>query len=474
MKFGYDNGPHIKSHDDTTKIMKRLLIALLPIIVFAIYKNGFLPYMNGNTDLFGALKPMIIIMTAVLTSLLTEAIFIYFILKKKHNVINELGQSFAIFPGLFLALVLPINTPLWIIIFGAFVATFIGKLLFGGFGFNIFNPALVGVIFVFASYGTLIATNGGYLNPIEMDAIASATPLSNLVNLHHIGSYSAIVGQYGNIWNYLFGFIPGALGETPKILIIISFLYLTLTKTIKWIIPVTYVMVVFIMAYIIGSIVGIGTWYAVVQILSGGLLFGAVFMATDPVTSPTSRIGQIIFGLGLGLLTVIFRFMTSYPEGVLTAILTMNMLVIIIDKIGARAKFNKKYLYIPLLVIFGLILSISIYIGNNLNNVSKINNDFKIVNVKKVSDKTIYYVTQKGFHGLIEATITFDKTKIIKIDITKQDETLWNMLVSDDYFSRLISGQANLSKVDTVSGATISSNSVKSMIENTIKDFGGR
>lgn len=123
MKFGYDNGPHIKSHDDTTKIMKRLLIALLPIIVFAIYKNGFLPYMNGNTDLFGALKPMIIIMTAVLTSLLTEVIFIYFILKKKHNVINELGQSFAIFPGLFLALVLPINTPLWIIIFGAFVAT---------------------------------------------------------------------------------------------------------------------------------------------------------------------------------------------------------------------------------------------------------------------------------------------------------------------------------------------------------------
>lgn len=474
MKFGYDSGPHIKSTDNTAKIMKRLLLALLPIIIFSIYKNGILPYMDGSTNILGAIKPLMMIIFAILTSVLTELIFIKFILKKKSNVIKELEKSFSIFPGLFLALVMPINSPLWIIILGAFIATFIGKLLFGGFGFNVFNPALVGVVFVFASYGSLIALNGGYLNPSEMDAIASATPLSNLANLNHVGSYSSIVSQYGNIWNYLFGFIPGALGETPKILIIISFIYLAITKTIKWIIPVIYVGVVFIMTYIIGSIMGFDIWYPLVQILSGGLLFGAVFMATDPVTSPTSRTGQILFGLCLGLLTVIFRFTTSFPEGVLTAILTMNMLVIIIDKIGAKASFNKKYLYIPLIIILGLILSTSIYIGKDLSTTSKVDNDYKILDVKKINDETIYNVTQKGFHGLIEAKITFDDTKIIKIDITKQNESLWNMLNDNNYLHNIIEEQSNLSNVDTVSGATITSNSIKSMIDKTVKDFGGR
>lgn len=472
MKFGFDNGPHLKDHDHTSKIMKRLFIALLPIMLFSIYKNGILPYSEGYTDLYGALRPLIMMILGIGTSLVVEYLYIRFILKKEDDIARNLRESYAIFPGLFLVLALPINTPLWLIILGSFVATFIGKLLFGGFGYNVFNPALVGVIFVIASYGVLIVARGGYLNPMELDTIAGATPLSNLSGIDHVGTWSNIVAPFGTLWDSFLGFIPGSLGETSKLLIILSFLYLAFTNVIKWVIPVSYVAVVFIMTYIIGAMNNMDVWYALFHILSGGLLFGAVFMATDPVTSPTTRVGQVLFGLALGLLTVIFRFLTPYPEGVLTAILTMNMLVFIIDRIGAKAKFKALYKYLSVSILVVIILGLSVYIGDALKKpANPVDEKFKIIDVKKSGNKTIYDVTQMGFHGLIKATVTIDNNNIIAINVISQSETYWVQLESVNYLDQLITNQKDLNKVDAYSGATISSNALKSMVRKVLADY---
>ena len=473
MKFGFDNGPHLKDTDHTSKIMMRLFAALLPIIFFAIYKNGIYPYMEGYTNLYGALRPLLMIILGVGTSIITEVIFTYFILKKKDDVLHSLKESYAIFPGLFLVLTLPINTPLWLIILGAFVATFIGKLLFGGFGYNVFNPALVGVIFVIASYGALITSRGGYLNPMEIDTIAGATPLSNLSVAEHLGTWSNIVGHYGSLWSFFLGFIPGSLGETCKLLIVLAFLYLTVTKVIKWVIPVSYVSTVFVMTAIIGGMNNMGVWYPLFNILSGGLLFGAVFMATDPVTSPTTRLGEILFGLGLGLLTVIFRFLTPYPEGVLTSILTMNMLVFILDRIGAKAKFKDMYRYVSISFILLMILGLSIFIGNSIKKGREIPTDdkFKIIDVQTTGNTTVYKVNQKGFHGPIEATVTLQNGKIVTIDVTSQNETYWADMQASNYLGTLINNQTKLDQVDAFSGATISSNAFKSMITKVLADY---
>lgn len=473
MKFGFDNGPHLKDTDKTSKIMTRLFAALLPIIFFAIYKNGIYPYLKGYTDLYGALRPLLMIILGIGTSVITEIAFIYFILKKKDNWLHSLKESFAIFPGLFLVLTLPINTPLWLIVLGSFVATFIGKLLFGGFGYNVFNPALVGVLFVMSSYGALIVSHGGYLNPMEVDTISGATALSHFSVANHLGTWTSIVEPYGSLWSFFFGFIPGSLGETCKLLIILAFIYLSVTKVIKWVIPVSYVITVFFMTSIIGAMNGIDAWYPLFNILSGGLLFGAVFMATDPVTSPTTRIGQVIFGLGLGLLTVLFRYLTPYPEGVYTSILTMNMLVFVLDRIGAKAKFNTIYRYVSIAIIVVVILGSSILIGNSIKPGEKTptNNNFKILSVTKTGHSAIYKVSQKGFHGPIEATVTIQNDIIISIDVTSQNETYWEDMKASDYLGKLIAGQSNVDKVDAFSGATISSNAFKSMITNVLDDY---
>jgi electron transport complex protein RnfD len=363
MNFGFDKGPHLKDTDHTSKIMFRLFIALVPIILFTIYKNGFLPYSEGLTDFYGAVRPILMMVIAIMTSLLIETIYFSFVLKKD-DLVRNLKESYSLFPSLFMVLLLPLNTPLWVVILGSIVTTLVGKMIFGGFGYNIFNPALVGVLFVLVFCNSIIELRGGYLNAMEIGNLTS--PLSSLSNINYVGTFNELVTPFGTIWDMLFGFIPGSLGETSKILIILSFLYLSFTKTIKWIIPTSCIFVVFIMTYIIGYINDVNIWYPAFHILSGGLLFGAIFMATDPVTSPTTRFGQLLFGLGLGLLIVINRFFISFPEGTIIAILTMNMLVFIIDKIGAKAKFNLAYKYVSISLLAVAIVGLSIYFGNNL------------------------------------------------------------------------------------------------------------
>lgn len=473
MEFGFDKGPHLKDIDHTHKIMRRLSIVLFTIALFAIYKNGVLPFSEGYTNFYGLIKPLLMIVLASLTSVVTEIIYFRYVQKKKgEDLIKHLKESYAIFPGLFLALCLPINTPLWLILLGAFVATFLGKLLFGGFGYNIFNPALIGVIVVLSSYGALIASQGGYLNPLELDTIAGATPLSNLSNLKHVGTADQIIGSFGTLWDFFLGFIPGSLGETNKLFILIGFIYLTITKVIKWIIPVTYVGVVFLMTAIIGFANDMSIWYALFSILSGGLLFGAVFMATDPVTSPTTRTGQILYGLGLGLLTVLFRYLTPYPEGVLTAILTMNMIVFILDRIGAKSNFNKMYGYIPIGILTLVIIFFTLYTGDSLKSEpSPVNKDFNIYNVTVSGPKTIYEVSQTAFHGSIKANVTIENNEVTAIDIIYQEETYWSEIIRNDYLNKLKGELSSVQEIDTISGATVSSKALKDMILNVLKDY---
>lgn len=471
MKLIVDNGPHLKDNDHTTKIMKRLMIALLPIVIFAFYKNGVIPYQKGYISFYQLFRPLLIITLASFTSLLAEVIYIRFVLKLKKDAFSSyLKYSYPFFPGLFLALIIPLNTPLWLVLLGAVIATIVGKMLFGGFGYNIFNPALIGALFITFAYGSLLASRGGYLNALEIDTISKATPLTNLSNLGYLGSLETVFKPFGSVLDYLFGFIPGAIGETSKILILGALVFLIATKVIKWIIPVAYLFTVFIMTFIIGYYNDLGLWYSLFHLLSGGLIFGATFMATDPVTSPVTKTGQFLFALGLGLLTVIFRFLTPYPEGVMTAILSMNMMVFIFDKIGSKSKFNSKIKIGYLVSLILLILGTSFYIGYQLKKESLITDDLvNIIKVDKSINQTIYQVTTKGFKGLIEAELTFDGSTLKKIDIITENESYWAEIERLNYLDLLIDNQDNIKEVDTISGATVSSSSLKWMVEYVLE-----
>lgn len=469
MKFNILKGPFVKTNNDTHKIMRNLIISLIPIILFSFYKNGYVPYKEGYTDLFGLFYPLIFTLTGIITSYLSEYLYNYIFLKlRKNELRTKMKNSFSIIPGLFVSLVLPLNTPIEILILGCIIASIIGKMLYGGFGQNIFNPALIGCLFVLTCYGSIINSNGGYLNKYEVDTIGSATPLTNYKLVDGIGTYDTVVKPYGSLNNFLFGTIPGTPGEVCAILIIISYLYLVITKVIKWKIPIIYVTTVFLITCIIGSINGLGMWYPLFEILSGGLLFGAVFMATDPVTSPTTCTGQVLYAVSLGILTVVFRYLTGAPEGVLTSILTMNMFVILLDRLGSSNKKAFKRLLIPLSVLLVIASLVGIMIGNKYNNPDNTDPNYKLI------EQTNNYliVSQKGNGGPIKAKVSIDNNKITSIEILESNETenYYRLVEEADYLNKLINNQDNLKDIDTVSGATISSTALKKMIIH-VKDL---
>ena len=469
--FSVSKGPYLRSSNSTSKIMTNLFIALVPIIIFAFYKNGIVPFQNGKGDLFTLFYPLIFIFVSTLSSFLFEAIYLYITDKEKRsNLFKHLFRSYSIFPGLFLALILPINTPISILILGNFVATIIGKMLFGGFGNNIFNPALVGRLFIIATYATVIGSHGGYLNPYEADVISTSTPLTNASMVSSIGTYETLVEPYGNLWNFFFGTIPGALGETSACLCLVGFIYLCFKKAIKWRIPVVYILTVFAMTYLIGSINDQGIWYPLFEVMSGGLMFGAIFMATDPVTSPTTIIGQLIYGLFLGILTIVFRYLTPLPEGVLTSILTMNMFVFLIDKVGAKARFDFNYALVLFVIAWLLILGIGTTVGNNFKKIP-VDKDYQIIE-KTIKDKVAtYQVSQKSFGGNITAKIVIDDGKVKTFEVLSEHDSYFSKITDAKYLDTLIKRQDALEDVDTVSGATVSSTALKKMLENTLRDY---
>ncbi len=467
MKFIKESGPHIKSSETTSKIMTRFLIALAPVIVFAIFKNSIVVYFTTGVSILGALHPLFMIIVAVLTSFITELLWFKFVLKNDFkSSLYEIYRSFTIIPGLLLALILPPNVPLWLVAFGTFFANIIGKMIFGGFGQNIFNPALIGYLFIMSSYSSLV---GGHLNLYEIDTLAGATPLANLASMDYVASFESIVGPYGTLLNLFTGSIPGAIGEVSKLLIIISFIYLVLSKTIKWIIPTVYISTVFVLTFIISRYLDLGIWYPLFHILSGGLLFGAVFMATDPVTSPVTTIGQITSGLFLGILTVVLRFLTPYPEGVATSILCMNMLVPLFDKIGIKLNHNIKRVWI-LIVVFLVIIVMSIFaINKSLNKEAGIIDDLSNkVTIEKVTEKgnsKIYNMTSKGW-GVIKAEVEVENKNIKSIIVTDSStETQWSEIEKNNYIYQVIQNQDDIDNLDAVAGSTYSSDALKNIIK---------
>lgn len=471
--FIMKDSPFLKSKDTTKKMMLNLLIALLPIVLFNIYKNGIIPYQNNKISFIEIFYPLLFVLVPTLTSCLVELLYGFLFLKKrKKDLTKFIINSFSIFPGLFLGLILPINTPFSIVILGSIVATVIGKLVYGGFGNNIFNPALIGRLFVISTYAIVISSAGGYLNAYEVDAISSSTPLSNANVVEGIGNYETLVKPYGTLVDFFIGTIPGTVGETSALLCLVAFIYLTITKTIKWKIPVTYVTTVFIMTYIIGSINGLEMWYPLFQILSGGLMFGAVFMATDPVTTPTTPIGQVLFGLFLGILTVVFRYLTPYPEGVLTSILTMNMFVFILDRIGSKTRFNFKISIIPFVCAVVLITGLSIYIGSKFYKIENAADpNFTIETKTEEGNKIIYVASEKGYASNIKAQVIIENGEIIEYKVLEQNESFYTKIEDSNFIASLVHGQKDLDSVDTVSGATITSNALKKLLENVIKDY---
>ena len=308
--------PHVHHRDSVKKIMWSVVIALLPAFLVAVYYFG--------------LPVIMITAVSIASCLFFEYLIQRFLLKGESTI----GDGSAVITGLLLAFNLPPNLPLWMVVIGALVAIGVAKMAFGGLGRNLFNPALVGRVFLLISF-PVDMTSWPVPKPIwsfGIDAITGPTPLGILFE----GAKEGIpVNQLENMPTHiqmLFGQMGGSFGEISAIALAIGALFLLIRKVITWHIPVAFIGSVFVFAAIFHHVDP--SMYAdpFFHIITGGLLLGAFYMATDMVTSPTSAWGMIIFGIGCGVITMLIRMFGAYPEGVSFAILLMNALVPLINK----------------------------------------------------------------------------------------------------------------------------------------------
>lgn len=294
--MGYGNlvvssSPHIRSEETVQRIMLDVIIALLPATAASVY--------------FFGMRALAITLVSVAAAVAAEAA-----IQKIRNKPVTVNDGSAVITGLLLALTLSPAMPLWMVAVGAVAAIGIGKQVYGGLGSNPFNPALVGRAFLVVTFPVHMTT---WINPI--DGVTSATPLGLL----------KMEGTATGYTELFIGNVGGSLGETSALLLILGGLYLLYRGIIDWRIPVFYIGTVGVMTAVLGQ-------DPVFHLLAGGLMLGAFFMATDMVTTPVTRTGKIVFGIGAGILVVLIRLYGGYPEGVLFSILLMNTFTPIIDK----------------------------------------------------------------------------------------------------------------------------------------------
>ncbi len=312
--------PHLHTRTSTKSLMRDVVIAMLPAVVVSVLFYGW--------------AELLVLGVSVASCVLLEYLITKYLLNKPCTVCD----MSAVVTGVLLALNLPATTPWWVVFIGAVVAIGIAKMTFGGLGQNLFNPAIVGRVFLLISFPTYMtdwAKPNGFISPASVDAFTGATPL----DLAKEGGVAAVEGL--DYMDMLFLNIGGSAGELSAIAILVGFVYLLARKVIKPYITLSILATVAVFSGIFWAVDPQQFTGPVFNLLTGGVLLGAVFMATDYVTSPMSNVGGIIFGVGIGLITMLVRYFGAYPEGMSFAILIMNAVVPLINKWCHTKKFGR-------------------------------------------------------------------------------------------------------------------------------------
>jgi electron transport complex protein RnfD len=304
--------PHLRVRENAAKVMWEVNLALLPAAIAAVFLFGW--------------RAALVIAVSVAVSLLTEVLS-QLVFKREITI----GDGSAVITGVLLAFTVPPQTPLWMIGLGAFLAVFLVKQLFGGLGYNIFNPALAARAILLSSFPVAMTA---WASPVlsfgGADAVSAASALGIVKEAARSGIAAHVPYKYLDL---LLGTVPGSLGETCKIALLLGAAFLLIRGIVNWRIPTTFIATVALLSFIVGR-------DPLFEVLSGGLILGAFFMATDYVTSPTTANGRLIFGAGCGIITFLIRQYGGFPEGVCYAILFMNCLTPLIESYVRPRRFG--------------------------------------------------------------------------------------------------------------------------------------
>ena len=321
LKLIATSNPHIRAAETTRSIMLDVIIAMVPALIWAVVCFG--------------VKALTLTAVSVL-----GCVFFEWLYRKVMKKPQSVGDLSAVVTGMLLAFVCPVTTPYWMILIGDLFAIVVVKQLFGGIGKNFVNPALAGRAFLLGSYAGVMTTwidatqNKAPLMGSTADIVTAATPLAYMKT----GNMAGLTETY-SVMDMFLGKTGGSLGEVSALMLLIGGIYLIWRKVINWQTPVAYIGTVAVLSFLFPK-TGSGLEFMLYSVFSGGLMLGAFFMATDYATSPVTKKGQLIFGIGCGLFTVFIRYFGSYNEGVCYSIMVMNCFTALIDKYTKPTRFG--------------------------------------------------------------------------------------------------------------------------------------
>ena len=478
MKYSYNASPNYRAKRSTDNIMFDITLGLLVVLIYACIWYGL------NSGWNYSVRIVCMALVTTITAILTEAI--YFKVMKK-EVGHTLKHSYVWVTALIITLITKINVSFYALIIATVIAVLFGKLIFGGFGQNIFNPAAFAEAIIMNSFAASVApdfTTGS--TPMATFAahgwVVSGDKMNSLLDsFHHFGGL--ILGNYFS-----------TIGGSFALVILIVGAYLIYKKAIDWRLSCTYLLSVLIMSLAVGIIHGNMLAFTLLNLFGGGVIFGAIFMLTDPVTSPVSTAGKYIFAIGSAMLTLLIRWKANLPDGVLFSILLMNMLTVAIDNLvdGSQVK-DAKMIWRKTAIIVCVSLVIPISVGAFLKPKEVKASEKKVAekpkakalkdedfssnaascSVKSKDGTTIIYSCKaKGFENESAATITVDTSnktvKKVVVDSFGDTKGVGDLAISEEALKRY-AGVNEQSSVEVVSGATFTSTGIKAMVYKALQ-----
>ncbi|MCH3960942.1 MAG: RnfABCDGE type electron transport complex subunit D [Solobacterium sp.] len=350
MKISYRPSPNYRSEQSTTGIMWDVTFCLLAVLLFSIVW-----YSVSYGAMYG-LRVFLMALFAVIAAEATEVIWF----KATGKDWKEIFHSYGWVTALILVLITRLEVSYYAVIVATIVAIIFGKMVFGGFGQNIFNPAAFGEALIMNSFSASVAS----------DISTGATPVTTIKSAGWImdsSAFSAFLSQFGGLKSFFLGNYASVIGGSCALLLILCFLYLLWKKDIDWHLSVSYVVTIFVISGIVGLMKGAGFEYGLFNVISGGVLFGAVFMMTDPVSTPVTIGGRVVFGICTACLTLVIRWRSNLPDGVLFSILLMNMLTPAIDKAFSGNQIKNASAFMKRAVIISVIaIATAFFVGSML------------------------------------------------------------------------------------------------------------
>ena len=350
MKFSFKPSPNYRSEQNTSGIMRDVTACLLAVLLFAIV------WYSVTYGAAYGLRVFLMALFAVMAAEITEVIWF----KATGKDWKEIFHSYGWVTALILVCITRLNVSYYAVIVCTIVAIVFGKMVFGGFGQNIFNPAAFGEALLMNTFSSSVAS----------DITTGATPITTIKSSGWIMSsdlFQQFLTQFGGVKDFFLGNYTSVIGGSCALLLILCFLFLLWKKDVDWHLSVSYLVTVFVLSTIIGLAKGAGFAYGVFNVISGGVLFGAIFMMTDPVSTPITVAGRVVFGICTACLTLVFRWRSNLPDGVLFSILLMNMLTPAIDKAfsGNQIKDASKFMK-RALIICGISAIVTLGVGSLL------------------------------------------------------------------------------------------------------------